>query len=47
MLELIQKIEYYTEAGIILQHMYLFDELEALHNDTMSLMSVAIDKDEK
>jgi len=28
MLELIQKIKDYTEAGIILNHMYLFDELE-------------------
>lgn len=28
MLEPIQKIKDYTEAGIILEHMYLFDELE-------------------
>ena len=28
MLELIQKIKTYTEAGIILEHMYLFDLLE-------------------
>jgi len=27
MLELIQKIKLYTEAGIILEHMELFDEL--------------------
>ena len=27
MLELIQKIKLYTEAGIILEHMKLFDEL--------------------
>ena len=43
MLELIQKIKTYTEAGIILEHMYLFDELETLHNDTMSLMATAIE----
>ena len=30
MLELIQKIKLYTEAGIILEHMYLIDELEAM-----------------
>jgi len=29
MLSLIKKIREYTEAGIILNHMYLFDELEA------------------
>lgn len=29
MLELIQKIKTYTEAGIILEHMYLFGELES------------------
>lgn len=28
MLELIKKIREYTEAGIILEHMYLFDLLE-------------------
>ena len=28
MLELIQKIKTYTEAGIILEHMELFDEAE-------------------
>ena len=28
MLELIQKIKDYTDAGIILEHMELFDELE-------------------
>ena len=27
MLDLIQKIKLYTEAGIILEHMELFDEL--------------------
>ena len=43
MLELIQKIKTYTEAGIILEHMHLFDELEVLHNDTMSLMAAAIE----
>ncbi len=32
MLELIQKIKEYTEAGIILEHMYLFDELERIVN---------------
>ena len=30
MLKLLQKIREYTEAGIILNHMYLFDELEEL-----------------
>ncbi len=30
MLELARKIRMYTEAGIILNHMYLFDELEKL-----------------
>lgn len=30
MLELIQKIKTYTEAGIILEHMELFDELEKI-----------------
>ena len=30
MLELIQKIKDYTEAGIILEHMELFDELESM-----------------
>lgn len=28
MLELIQKIKTYTEAGVILEHLYLFDLLE-------------------
>jgi len=28
--ELVKKIREMTEAGIILNHMYLFDELEAL-----------------
>ncbi len=32
MLKLIQKIKDYTEAGIILEHMELFDELEILAN---------------
>ena len=31
MLELIQKIKLYTEAGCILEHMELFDELRALY----------------
>ena len=43
MLELIQKIKTATEAGCILEKMELFNELEELHNDTMSLMGVAID----
>lgn len=30
MLELIQKIKTYTEAGIILEHMELFDEVELI-----------------
>ena len=30
MIELIQKIKLYTEAGIILEHMELFDELKYL-----------------
>ena len=33
MLELIQKIKDYTEAGIILEHMELFDELEEMANE--------------
>ena len=31
MLELIQKIKDYTEAGIILEHMELFEELKGLY----------------
>lgn len=31
MLELIQKIKTYTEAGIILEHMELFDEIENIN----------------
>jgi len=34
MLELIQKIKDYTEAGIILEHMYLFDEAYSMTCDT-------------
>jgi len=30
MLELIQKIKLYTEAGVILEHMELFDEVESM-----------------
>ena len=45
MLELIQKIKTATEAGCILEEMELFNELEELHNDTMSLMATAIDLD--
>jgi len=34
LLRLIHKIKIYTEAGIILNHMYLFDELEkAIKNE--------------
>ena len=30
MIKLLQKIRLYTEAGVILEHMYLFDELEKI-----------------
>jgi len=33
MLELIQKIKLYTEAGIILEHMELFNEAESMTCD--------------
>ncbi len=33
MKRLIKKIRIYTDAGIILNHMYLFDELERVMND--------------
>lgn len=44
MILLIQEIKLHTEAGSILEHMHLFDELEELHDDTMNLMATAIDK---
>jgi len=36
MLELIRKIKLYTEAGIILEHMYLFDEVEVASDKLLS-----------
>jgi len=46
MLELIQKIKLYTEAGIILEHMELFDELMEYNLeffDTFTVMKEGIE----
>ena len=36
MLKLLQKIKLHTEAGVILEHMYLFDELEVMIKKELS-----------
>jgi len=46
MLELIQKIKDYTEAGIILEHMELFDELMEYNLeffDTFTIMEKGVE----
>ena len=45
MLELIQKIKLYTEAGIILEHMELFDELKKRHLNLMNDIAKLLEKE--